>query len=287
MNRLARWAAHFMHQKEDWELDRLRRSADLVSRTLAEVAPHVRPGATLAELDAAAEAFIRDHGARPAFKGYDPGWGGGPFPGTCCISVNEVVVHGIPGDYRLEEGDVVTVDVGVELDGYYGDTAYTFAVGEISAAKRHLLRVTFESLLLGADQAIAGQRVGDIGHAVQQHCEREGLGVVRELVGHSIGRKLHEGLSVPNFGRRGTGAKLRAGMTLCIEPMITAGTYEVVTSKDGWTIRTADGAPAAHYEHMVHIRSGGPPEVLTSFGPVEAVVDAPYREVTYGEAEGD
>ena len=263
------------HGPSERDIEHLRASADLVSRCLGVVAPHVVAGTTTAELDAVAEAFLRDAGARPAFKGYDPGWGGGSFSGTCCISVNDAVVHGIPGGYRLQNGDIVTVDVGCELDGWFGDTAYTFAVGEIDAETRRLLRVTYESLLLGAAEAIVGRRVGDIGYAVQRACEAEGFGVVRELVGHGIGRTLHESPSVPNYGMRGTGRKLVENSVLCIEPMISGGTHRVSHHEDKWTVLTADGAPAAHYEHMVVVRRGRS-EILTTFEHVERVFAPPY-----------
>jgi methionyl aminopeptidase len=265
----------FSNAKSEREIDRLRRSADVVSRCLGAVAKEVGPGVTTRQLDRVAEAFLKAEGARPAFKGYDPGWGGGAFPATCCISVNDVVVHGIPNDVPLQEGDLVTVDVGCELDGYFGDTAYTFAVGEISDEQRRLLRVTYESLMLGAEQAVAGRRLGDIGHAVQAHCESAGYGVVRELVGHGIGRKLHEKPSVQNYGRRGHGQKLTENLVLCIEPMIAGGTYEVTHGADKWAVHTADGAPSAHYEHMVVVRRGRA-EILTSYDPVEAVIAPPY-----------
>lgn len=263
-----------IHLKNDRDLERLRVAADLVARTLGEVARHVQPGATTRALDQVAETFIRDHGAVPAFKGYGPA--SNPFPATLCTSVNDVVVHGIPDDRPLEEGDLVSVDCGVVLDGYFGDSAYTFAVGTPDPERARLCRTTYEALLLGVEAATAGNRVGDIGFAVQGHCEGAGYGVVRDLVGHGIGRSLHEEPSVPNFGRRGSGRKLRDGMTLCIEPMVNTGTAEVRTDPDGWTVRAADGGASAHYEHMVAVRRGGA-EVLTTFRYIEEVLDAlPY-----------
>ncbi|GIV59290.1 type I methionyl aminopeptidase [Rhodocaloribacter litoris] len=262
-----------VHLKSDRELARLRESAELVGRTLAEVARHIRPGVTTRELDAVAEAFIRRHGAVPAFKGYQVG--GRVFPATLCVSRNDVVVHGIPDEVPLEEGDLLSVDCGVVLNGYYGDSAYTFAVGAISAERVQLCRVTYEALLKGIAESVAGRRVGDIAYAVQTHCEQYGYGVVRDLVGHGIGRRLHEDPQVPNFGRRGTGRKLKPGMTFCIEPMVNLGTAEVVTEADGWTVRTADGQPSAHYEHMVAVQRGGPPEVLTTFAYIEEVIGTP------------
>ncbi len=259
------------------DIEKLRASADLVSRCLGAVAPYVTAGTTTEKIDAVAEAFLGDHGARPAFKGHDPGWGGGPFPGTCCISVNDAVVHGVPGAYELRDGDIVTVDVGCVLDGWYGDSAFTFAVGEIDADARHLLTVTYQSLLNGAAEAIAGRRVGDIGHAVQRTCEAEGFGVVRELVGHGIGRTLHEEPSVPNFGMRGTGRKLVEGMAICIEPMIARGTHRVRHHEDRWTVLTADGSLAAHYEQTVVVRRGQP-EILTTFAHIERAIGLPFAE---------
>ena len=261
-----------IHLKSERELERLRASADLVARTLAEVGRHIRPGVTTAHLDAVAESFIRGQGAAPAFKGYQVG--GLVFPSTLCMSVNDVVVHGIPDERPLEEGDLLSVDCGVVLDGYYGDSAYTFAVGEISAERADLCRVTYEALYRGIAEAVAGKRIGDIAQAVQDHCEGAGYGIVRELVGHGIGRRLHEDPQVPNFGRRGTGRKLKPGMTLCIEPMVNRGTHDVRTDADGWTVRTADGQASAHYEHMVAIRHGRP-EILTTFSYIEAVVQPP------------
>ncbi len=273
-----------VHLKSEREIERLRAAADLVGRTLAEVARHVRPGVTTRALDAVAEDYIRRHNAAPAFKGYEVG--GRVFPNTLCVSKDDVVVHGIPDDVPLEEGALLSVDCGVVLDGYYGDSAYTFAVGEISGEKAQLCRVTYEALYLGIEQAVAGRRIGDISYAVQAHCEKHGYGIVRDLVGHGIGRRLHEDPQVPNFGRRGTGRKLKPGMTICIEPMVNMGSAEVYTDADGWTVRTADGRASAHYEHMVAIRQGGPPEILTTFDYIEDVIETPpYQlktELTHG-----
>ncbi|MFQ5568790.1 MAG: type I methionyl aminopeptidase [Rhodothermales bacterium] len=265
-----------IHLKSQREIDHLRASADLVGRTLAEVARHIRPGVTTAKLDQVAEAFIRSHGAEPAFKGYQVGQLD-PFPGTLCTSVGDVIVHGIPGDHVLQDGDLVSVDCGVLLNGYYGDSAFTFAVGEISDETAQLCRTTYESLHQGIEKAVHGNRIGDISHAVQVHCEAQGYGVVRDLVGHGIGRELHEKPQVPNFGRRGSGRKLKEGMTLCIEPMINRGTYRIRVDADGWTIRTADGLPSAHYEHMIVVRRGQA-EVLSTFAWIEEVIDAPYHK---------
>ena len=266
-----------VHLKSAREIDRMRASADLVGRTLAEVARHVRPGATTSELDRVAEDFIRTHDAIPAFKGYRIGKLQ-PFPGTLCTSVNDVVVHGFPSEMPLQEGDLLSVDCGARLNGYYGDSAYTFAVGELTPKNAELCRVTYEALYEGIDQAVKGRRIGDIASAVQMYCESRGYGVVRDLVGHGIGRSLHEDPQVPNFGRRGTGRKLKPGMTICIEPMINRGTYEVATGQDGWTISTLDGQPSAHYEHMVFIGKGGP-EILSTFEYIEAVIEVPYKEI--------
>lgn len=265
-----------IHLKSAREISRMRASADLVGRTLAEVARHVRPGVTTAELDAVAEDFVRTHGATPAFKGYRIGRLR-PFPGTLCTSPNDVVVHGFPNGAALQEGDLLSVDCGVRLDGYYGDSAYTFAVGALAPEDAELCCVTYEALHEGVEQAVAGRRIGDISAAVQTYCEERGYGVVRDLVGHGIGQSLHEDPQVPNFGRRGRGKKLKPGMTLCIEPMINRGTHEVTTDADGWTIRTADGLPSAHYEHMVVVQKGRP-EILSTFEYIEDVIEAPYKE---------
>lgn len=269
-----------IHLKSEREIDLLRESAHLVGRTLAEVGRHIRPGVTTAALDAVAEDFIRSHGATPAFKGYRVGKL--VFPASLCTSVNDVVVHGIPGEVALQEGDLVSVDCGVLLNGYYGDSAYTFAVGKLSEENALLCRTTYESLYEGVARSVAGNRVGDISAAVQDHCEARGYGVVRDLVGHGIGRSLHEDPQVPNYGRQGTGRKLKEGLTICIEPMINRGTFEVVTDEDGWTVRADDGLPSAHYEHMVVIRPGKP-EILSTFEYIEAVVEPPYRQATQNQ----
>ncbi|MBO6576457.1 MAG: type I methionyl aminopeptidase [Rhodothermales bacterium] len=261
-----------VHLKSDSEIEGLRVSADLVGRTLAEVARHIEVGVTTKQLDAVAEAFVRSHGAEPAFKGYRVGRN--VFPATLCTSVNDEVVHGIPNDEPLQDGDMVSVDCGVVLNGFYGDSAYTFAVGTLSEENAELCRVTYQSLMDAITAARVGGRLGDIGHAVQARCEAAGFGVVRDLVGHGIGRSLHEEPSVPNFGRQGSGRKLKHGLTICIEPMVNLGTDRVTTDRDGWTVRAADGKPSAHYEHMVAVRRGGP-DVLTTFEHIEAVLDTP------------
>ena len=228
------------------EIELLRESNQLVGMTLGEVAKHIRPGISTLELDRIAEEFIRAHGAEPGFLGY------GGFPNSLCISVNDVVVHGIPSaDCILKEGDIVSVDCGTFKNGFYGDSAYTFEVGEVDEEVRKLLRVTRESLYKGIEKAVAGLRIGDIGHAVQTYCEAEGYAVVREMVGHGVGRDLHEEPQVPNYGRQGQGVKLREGMVIAIEPMINMGKRHIFQEADGWTIRTRDKKPAAHFEHTV------------------------------------
>jgi len=265
-----------IHLKLPNEIAKLRNAAELVGKTLGEVAKYVRPGITTFELDQIAEDYIRSHNARPAFKGYPGPQPDNPFPGSLCLSVNDVVVHGIPNDYVLQEGDILSVDCGAELDGFFGDFAYTFAIGEITADKKALLKVTAESLYEGIDRARAGNRVGDIGYSVQQYCESRGFGVVKELVGHGVGRALHEDPQVPNHGKRGDGKKLREGLTICIEPMINAGTEKVRFMEDGWTVKTEDGKAAAHYEHMVCVRKGVP-EIISMWDYIEEVVTPPYK----------
>ena len=249
------------------EIELLRENNLLVSATLAEVGKHVRPGVSTLELDKLAEEFIRSHGAEPGFLGY------GGFPNTLCMSVNEEVVHGIPSAKRiLKEGDVLSVDCGTLMKGFYGDSAYTFAVGEIAPEVADLLRVTKEALYKGVAQAKAGNRVGDVSAAVQEHAESFGYGVVRELEGHGLGRKMHEDPGVPNYGARGRGPLLKEGMVICIEPMINMGTKAVVFEQDGWTVRTRDRKPAAHYEFAVAVRKSGP-DVLTDFSIIEQAIN--------------
>ncbi len=248
--------------KSESEIEKMRTAAQLVSKTLAEVAKEIKPGVETGKLDRIAEDFIVKHSARPAFKGY--GGGQNPFPATLCISVNDEVVHGIPGSRKLTEGDIVSVDCGVEKDGYFGDHAYTFMVGDVSEDDKRLLKTTLESLYKGIEQTVHGNKIGDIGSAIQKHCEKRGYGVVRDLVGHGIGKNMHEDPSVPNYGRPGRGERLRTGMTLAIEPMITRGSWKVKTLSDGWTIVTADGSNAAHFEHDVVVREGEA-EILSTF----------------------
>lgn len=252
--------------KTEEEIELMRKSAQLVSKTLAVLAEKISPGVTPLQLDNLAEQYIRDHGAVPGFKGL---YG---FPKTLCTSLNQQVVHGIPNDQPLVEGDIISVDCGVLMNGFYGDQAYTFMVGEVDEEIRKLIRVTRECLMMGIQQAIAGKRVGDISHAVQSHAEAHGFGVVRELVGHGLGRKMHESPEVPNYGKQGKGPKLKEGMTLAIEPMINLGTKQVKQLKDGWTIVTADGRPSAHFEHDVVIREQQA-EILTTFDYIEEVLN--------------
>lgn len=255
-----------IYYKTEEEIELLRISSLLVGSTLAEVARHIRPGVTTLQLDGIAESFIRDHGAVPGFKGY------GGFPGTLCVSVNEVVVHGIPGDQVLKDGDLVSVDCGVVLNGFYGDSAYSFAVGEVSEEIRLLMERTKESLYLGIKAAQAGKRIGDIGYEIQSYVEGFGYSVVRDLVGHGLGKHLHESPEVPNYGRKGVGTMLKPGLVICIEPMINLGRKQVVQENDGWTIRTADRLPSAHYEHAIAIKEGKT-EILSSFEEIEKVLE--------------
>ena len=253
--------------KSTEEVELIRQSNQLVSRTLAEVAREIRPGVTTEKLDRVAEAFIRDNGAVPGFLGYQG------YPKTLCTSVNSQVVHGIPSpDVVLEEGDLISVDCGVLMNGYYGDTAFSFAVGQVSEEVRGLMTTTRECLMRGIGQAVEGKRVGDIGNAVQEHAERNGYSVVREMVGHGLGSHLHEAPEVPNYGRRGTGPKLKKGMVLCIEPMINLGRRQISQEPDGWTIRAADNKPSAHYELAVVVDTGRA-DVLSTFEYIEEVLN--------------
>jgi methionyl aminopeptidase len=261
-----------IHLKSEPEIQKMRESAQLVSRTLAEVAKYITPGVATGYLDRVAEEFIIKNNARPAFKGY--GHPGNPFPASLCVSVNEEVVHGIPGNYTLKEGDIVSIDCGIEKEGYFGDSAYTFVVGEVSDEIMKLLKITMQSLYKGIDQAVHGNTIGDLAHAIQSHCESNGYGVVRDLVGHGLGRNLHEEPSVPNFGKPGRGERLRKGMTLAVEPMINMGTARVKTLKDGWTIVTADNKPSAHYEHDIVVREGSA-EILSTFAYIEKITNIP------------
>jgi len=248
--------------KTDEEVELLRQSNILVSETHAAVASLMKPGITTREIDQRAEEYIRDNGGTPGFKGYQG------FPNALCVSVNDQVVHGIPSAYVLKDGDIVSVDCGVYKNGFHGDSAYTFAVGEVTPEVEKLLRVTKESLYLGIEKAIVGNHLGDIGHAVQNHAEKNGFSVVREMVGHGIGRNLHESPEVPNYGRRNNGMKLKNGLVIAIEPMINAGKRFIIQNNDGWTIRTSDGSVSAHFEHSVVVRPGKA-DILSDFTLIE------------------
>ena len=257
-----------IYLKNEEEIELLRENNLLVSRTLAEVGRHIRPGVTTKELDRIGEEFIRSHGAVPAFLGYQG------YPASLCISVNEQVVHGIPSTSQvLKEGDIVSVDCGTFMKGFVGDSAYTFAVGAVSDEVKQLMEVTKEALYKGVAQAKAGNRVGDVASAVQEHAERHGYSVVRELVGHGLGRKMHEEPEVPNYGARGRGPLLKEGMVICIEPMINMGARYVVFERDGWTVRTRDRKPSAHFEFAVAVGKEGP-DVLTDFGVIEQAINS-------------
>lgn len=251
--------------KSEEEVELLRASNLLVSKTLGMLAEYIKPGISTLELDELAETYIRDNGGKPGFKNYNG------FPSTLCTSVNEAVVHGIPSDYRLKDGDIISVDCGVILNGYYGDSAFTFPVGDVDPKVIRLLQVTRESLDAGVNAAVAGNRIGDISHAVQTVAEKAGYSVVRELVGHGIGKRLHESPEVPNFGRRGSGPKLERGLVICIEPMINMGRRETIQSGDGWTVKTADGKHSAHFEYAVAV-DRGKPDVLTTFEYIDNVL---------------
>jgi methionyl aminopeptidase len=262
--------------KTEDEMELMRRANQLVGATLGELAKHIKPGVTTLQLDKIADAFIRDHGAVPTFKGF-PNPNGGPFPASICTSVNEVVVHGVPNDKTvLKDGDIISIDCGTLLDGFCGDSCYTFCVGEVSEEVKELLRTTKESLYRGIAQATAGRHLGDISSAVQDCCEAKGYGIVRELTGHGIGHEMHEDPQVPNYGRRGNGVMLKAGMCIAIEPMVTMGKREIwLDANDRWTIRTRDGKPAAHFEHTIAVRKGQA-EILSSFEEVEQIEGKRY-----------
>lgn len=248
--------------KTSEEVQLIKKSADILGKAHGEVAKHIKEGVKTSFLDKIAEEFIRDHQAVPSFKGYNG------FPSSLCISVNEVVVHGFPSEYELKDGDIISVDCGVFHQGFHSDSAYTYPIGEVSPSVIALLKATRDSLYLGIEQAVAGNRIGDIGHAIQKFVEAKGYTVVRELVGHGLGRKLHEAPEVPNYGKKGSGPLLKTGMVIAIEPMINLGTRNIVQEKDGWTIRTADRKPSAHYEHTVAIFENKT-EVLTTHKYIE------------------
>ena len=254
--------------KTEDEIDLMRKANQLVGSTLAELGKHIKPGVSTLQLDQVAEEFIRDHGAIPTFKNF-PNPYGEPFPASICTSINDVVVHGIPSSKDvLQEGDIISIDCGALLDGFNGDSCYTFCVGEVSAEVKHLLQVTKRSLYLGIEQAIAGNHVGDIGYAIQTYCQSFGYGVVRELTGHGIGKSMHEDPSIPNYGSRGNGVMLKSCMCIAIEPMITMGDRRIGMLPDKWSIVTRDHLPAAHFEHTIVIRKGKA-EILSSFVEVE------------------
>lgn len=244
------------------QIEKIRESSLLVAKTHAELAKVIRPGITTLELDRLAETFIRDHGGYPAFKGYQG------FPYSLCISPNEVVVHGFPSNKPLEEGDILSVDCGVLMNNYYGDSAYTYSIGTISAEKERLLRTTFECLNIGIDQTKIGNSLGDVSWSIQNHAEKAGYSVVRELIGHGVGKELHEPPELPNYGRKGRGMKIENGLVLAIEPMINMGKRFIVQESDGWTIRTADRKPSGHYEHTVAVINGKA-ERLSTFEFIE------------------
>ena len=253
-----------IYLKTEDEIDLIKESAQVLGKTHAEVAVWVKPGVATKRLDSIAEEYIKDFGGIPSFKGFNN------FPASLCISVNEVVVHGFPSGYILKDGDIISIDCGVKLNGYHSDSAYTYPVGEVSKEVMDLLSATKRSLYKGIDQAVDGLRMGDIGYAIQSYVEDRGYSVVRELVGHGVGRELHESPEVPNYGKRGKGVKLREGMVLAIEPMINLGTKAVVQERDGWTIRTTDRKYSAHFEHTVVVRKGKA-EILTTFDYIEKV----------------
>ncbi len=254
-----------IYYKSPEEIELIRESSLLVSKTLAEVAKVIAPGVTTLSLDKLAYEFIKDHGAIPAFLNY------GGFPNSLCISPNDQVVHGFPNEYVIKEGDLISVDCGVIKNNFFGDSAYTFSIGEVDAERQKLTQVTQECLAMGIEKAVVGMRVGDIAFAVQTHAENNGFGVVRELVGHGVGVKLHEKPEVPNYGKRGSGVKLEEGMVIAIEPMINAGTAAIKFWSDGWTVTTRDNKPSAHFEHTVAIKKGKA-DVLSTFSLIEEVL---------------
>jgi methionyl aminopeptidase len=255
-----------MYYKTEEEIDLIRESSLLVAKTLAEIAGLIKPGITTQALDEIAEEFIRDNGGMPAFKGYNG------FPNTLCVSPNDQVVHGIPNGRALKDGDILSVDCGVVMNGYYGDSAFTYEVGEVDVQIKQLLKVTKESLYKGIEMAVEGNRVGDIGYAVQKHAESFGYGVVRELVGHGVGKNLHESPEVPNYGRKGKGILLKEGLVIAIEPMINMGERGIMQHNDGWTITTLDNKPSAHFEHTIVVRKGKA-EILSSFAEIEKKIN--------------
>lgn len=249
--------ANIVHKTEE-EISLIRESSLLVAKTHAAIASYIKPGVKTMVLDKLAEEFINDNGAKPAFKGYQG------FPYTLCISPNDVVVHGFPSDYEMKDGDIISVDCGVLKNGFFGDSAYTYCVGDVAEETKNLLRVTKQSLLDGIEQAVVGNRLGDVSYAIQKTVKQHGYGIVRELVGHGVGKELHEEPQVPNYGNRGRGVKLTTGMVIAVEPMINQGTQKIMQMSDGWTIKTADGKPSAHFEHTISIGKSHV-DVLSSF----------------------
>jgi len=255
-----------IHLKSEEEIELIKVSGDLLGRAHAEVAKNVKEGVTTLFLDKIAEEYIRDHQGVPSFKGYSG------FPGTLCVSPNEQVVHGMPNDSELKNGDIISIDCGVFLNGFHSDSAYTYGIGDVANDVEDLLDSTLKSLYLGIDSAQSGNRTGDIGYSIQNYVEKKGYSVVRELVGHGVGRNLHEAPEVPNYGKRGRGAKLKPGMVIAIEPMVNLGKRQIVQESDGWTIRTGDKKASAHFEHTIAITQNGP-EVLTTFKYIEEVLN--------------
>jgi len=251
------------------EIEKIKESSLLVSKTLGELKRHIQPGVSTLKLDDIAETFIRDHGGIPAFKDYNPSFGDSPFPYTLCVSLNEEVVHGMPSSHRiLEDGDIVSIDCGVFMNGYYGDSAYTFAVGEINAKKKKLMDVTKAALYKGIEKAKSGSRLGAISYEIQKYVEMYGFSIIREMVGHGVGTNLHEPPEVPNFGKKRSGIKLKEGMVLAIEPMVNMGKRFIATAQDGWTIYAKDQLPSAHYEHCIAITKEGA-QVLSTYEYIE------------------
>ena len=255
-----------IHYKSNEELDIIRESGIILGKAHAEISKIIRPGVKTIELDKIAYQFIADNGGTPSFKGYNG------FPSTLCISVNEIVVHGFPSEYELNDGDIISVDCGVKYEGFHSDSAYTYPVGNVKEEVLKLLRITKESLYKGIEQAVVGNRMGDISFSIQSFVEKEGYSVVRELVGHGLGKNLHEKPEVPNYGNRGKGLKLEENLVIAIEPMVNLGKKNVVQENDGWTIRTQDKMPSAHFEHTVAVKKGKP-EILTTFEFIEKIIN--------------
>lgn len=263
-----------IYLKTEDEIELLRKANLLVSKTLSEIAKVLKPGVTTKQLDTLAEQVIRDNGATPVFKGF-PNPYGPEFPASICASVNNVVVHGIPDDRELQDGDILSVDCGTCLEGFCGDSCYTFCIGDVKPEVRQLLKATKEALYKGIEAALPGRRIGDIGYAVQQYTESLGYGVVREFIGHGVGREMHEDPEVPNYGKRGSGKQIKNGLCIAIEPMITLGSREVALMPDKWSVTTRDGSPAAHFEHSIAIHNGKA-DILSSFAEIESIEGQQY-----------